>query len=188
MKQKLRVTKTPSQCNRETTTWSWKRRSSKFNGFADTYWRGDWQLCDHQSTQWSHGNDIGSCGKALYKNSTETYVILSQSCSRFNTIFKRKKDALLPHIHIKFPDSIFDSLSRFDGKIKESVRKIMKTFGLYSELQPTWKPRKSNLNKIWTCSKMTFKLFHNNFKTAIWRTYLGGCFCNKFAANAVINN
>ena len=145
MKQKLRVTKTPSQCNRETTTSSWKRRSSKFNGFADTYWRGDWQLCDHQSTQWSHGNDIGSCGKALYKNSTETYVILSQSCSRFNTIFKRKKDALLPHIHIKFPDSIFDSLSRFDGKIKESVRKIMKTFGLYSGVATNLKTSQKQL-------------------------------------------
>ena len=145
MKQKLRVTKTPSQCNRETTTWYWKRRSSKFNGFADTYWRGDWQLCDHQSTQWSHGNDIGSCGKALYKNSTETYVILSQSCSRFNTIFKWKKDTLLPHIHINFPDSIFDSLSRFDGKIKESVRKIMKTFGLYSGVATNLKTSQKQL-------------------------------------------
>ena len=38
------------------------------------------------------------------KNSTETDVILSQTCSRFNGILKRDKEALLPHIHMKFPD------------------------------------------------------------------------------------
>ena len=63
------------------------------------------------------------------KNSTETYAILSQTCSRFNDILKQKKDALLPHIHIKFPDSVFESLPRFHDKIKVSVREIMKTFG-----------------------------------------------------------
>ena len=60
------------------------------------------------------------------KNSTETYVILSQTCSRFNDILKRRKDALLPHMHMKFPESVFDSLPRFQDKIKVSVRKIMK--------------------------------------------------------------
>ena len=30
------------------------------------------------------------------KNSTETYTILLQTCSRFNDILKRKKDALYP--------------------------------------------------------------------------------------------
>ena len=74
----------------------------------------------------------------LSKNSTETYVILSQTCSRFNDILKIKTDALLSHInmkfpdsshiHMKFPDSLFDSLPRFPEKIKVSVRNIMKTF------------------------------------------------------------
>ena len=62
------------------------------------------------------------------KNSLETYSILPQTCSRFNDILKRKKDALLPHIHMKFPDSVFDSLPRFHDKIKVSVKKIMKIF------------------------------------------------------------
>ena len=30
---------------------------------------------------------------------------------------------------MKFPDSVFDSLPRFNDKIKVSVREIMKTFG-----------------------------------------------------------
>ena len=30
---------------------------------------------------------------------------------------------------MKFSDSVFDSLPRFNDKIKKSVRKIMKTFG-----------------------------------------------------------
>ena len=62
------------------------------------------------------------------KNSTETYAILSQTCSRFNDILKRKKDALLPQIHMKFPDSVFDSLPGFHDKIKVRNRKIIKTF------------------------------------------------------------
>ena len=53
-----------------------------------------------------------------YKNSTEPYAILSQTCSRFNGTFKQKKDALLPHINMKYPDSVFDSLPRFQDKIK----------------------------------------------------------------------
>ena len=66
------------------------------------------------------------------KNSTDTYVILSQTCSRFNAILKRKKDALLSQINMNFPESVFDSLPRFHHKIKVKVRKIMKTFGQYS--------------------------------------------------------
>ena len=54
------------------------------------------------------------------KNSTETDAILSQTCSRFNAK-KRKKDALLPDIHMKFPDSAFDSLPCFRDKVKVSV-------------------------------------------------------------------
>ena len=68
------------------------------------------------------------------KNSTETYAILSQTCSRFNDTFKQKKYALFPHIHMKFPDSVFDSLPRFHDKIKMRVRKIMKTVGPKGEL------------------------------------------------------
>ena len=64
------------------------------------------------------------------KNSTETYATLSQTCSRFNDILKRKKDPLLSNTHMKFPGSVFDSIHRFHNKIKLSVRKIMKTFGL----------------------------------------------------------
>ena len=46
------------------------------------------------------------------KNLTETYVILSQTWSRFNGIVKLMKDTLLQHIHMKFSNSIFDSLPR----------------------------------------------------------------------------
>ena len=63
------------------------------------------------------------------KNPTKTYAILSKTCSRFNDTLKLKKDALLPHIHIKFPESFFDSLPRFHSKIKVSTRKTIKTFG-----------------------------------------------------------
>ena len=63
------------------------------------------------------------------KNSTKTYAILSKTCSRFNDILKLKKDALLPHIHIKFPESFFGSLPRFRSKIKVSTRKTIKTLG-----------------------------------------------------------
>ena len=52
--------------------------------------------------------------------------------SIFNDALKRKKDALLRHIHIKFPESIFDTLTRFHNKVEVSVWKIMKTFGLSS--------------------------------------------------------
>ena len=68
------------------------------------------------------------------KNSTETYAILSQTCSRFSYILRQKKDALLPHINMKFPDGVFDTLPCFHDKIKVSVRKIMKTFGPNSEV------------------------------------------------------
>ena len=45
-----------------------------------------------------------------FQNSIETW----KTCSRFkNAILKQKKDALLPHILMKFPDSIFDSLNSF---------------------------------------------------------------------------
>ena len=45
-----------------------------------------------------------------FQNSIETW----KTCSRFkNAILKQKKDALLPHILMKFPDSIFDSLTSF---------------------------------------------------------------------------
>ena len=47
---------------------------------------------------------------------------------------KRKKDALLPDIHMKFPDSAFDSLPCFRDKVKVSVWKTMKTFGPNSEV------------------------------------------------------
>ena len=63
------------------------------------------------------------------KNSTKTYAIMSQTCLIFNDVLKRKKDALLPHIHMKFPESIFDSLTRFHNKFEVSVWTIMKTFG-----------------------------------------------------------
>ena len=59
----------------------------------------------------------------LSKNSTEIYVILSQTCSTFNSILKRKKDARLTHIHKEFPDSIFGILPYFHNKIKVSVQK-----------------------------------------------------------------
>ena len=49
-----------------------------------------------------------------FQNSIETNVIFSQTCSRFkNVILKQKKDAILPHILMKFPDSVFDSLASF---------------------------------------------------------------------------
>ena len=41
--------------------------------------------------------------------------------SIFNDALKRKKDALLRHIHIKFPESIFDTLTRFHDKVEVSV-------------------------------------------------------------------
>ena len=63
------------------------------------------------------------------KNSTGTYAILWQTCSRFNDISRQKKDALLPHIHMKFSDSVFDSLLRLHDQIKVNIRKIMKIFG-----------------------------------------------------------
>ena len=45
-----------------------------------------------------------------FQNSIETW----KTCSRFkNAILKQKKDALLAHILMKFPDSIFDSLTSF---------------------------------------------------------------------------
>ena len=64
----------------------------------------------------------------LSKNSTEAYATLSPTCSRFNDILKRKKNVLLPHIHMKFLDSVFDSLPFFHDKMNMNVRKIMKTF------------------------------------------------------------
>ena len=53
---------------------------------------------------------------------------MSQVCSRFNDRLQRKKDALLPHILMKFPDSAFDNLPHFNDKMKVSVGKLMKTF------------------------------------------------------------
>ena len=50
-------------------------------------------------------------------NSTETYNILSQTCSRFNML-KRKKTCTS---HMKFSDSVFDSFRRFYDKIKVSL-------------------------------------------------------------------
>ena len=49
------------------------------------------------------------------KNSAETNTVLSHTCLRFSDILKRKKDALIPHINMKFP---FDSLPRFYDTIK----------------------------------------------------------------------
>ena len=66
------------------------------------------------------------------KNSTETYVILSQTCSRFNGILKQKKYALFPRIYMKFPERVFHSLPQFQDKVKVGIWKIMKTFVSYS--------------------------------------------------------
>ena len=49
-------------------------------------------------------------------------------------INKRKKDALPPHIHMKFPDSVFDSLPCFRDKIKVNVWKTTKIFGPNSKV------------------------------------------------------
>ena len=65
------------------------------------------------------------------KNSTEI-------CSRFNSILKQKKDALLTHIHKEFPDSIFGILPYFHKKIKASIQKIMKHLVYLAESQQAW--------------------------------------------------
>ena len=74
------------------------------------------------------------CESILSENSqSEIFCIciLPQTQSRFKAILKRKKDALLSHTHMKFSESIFDSLPHFHDKIKVSFRN-MKTFGPYS--------------------------------------------------------
>ena len=62
----------------------------------------------------------------------QKYMLLSQTCSRFDVVLKLKKDALLPHIRMKFPENAFESLRHFHNNIKVSVRKTLKTFGPYS--------------------------------------------------------
>ena len=44
----------------------------------------------------------------------------SSTCLMYGPL-KRKKDALLPHIYVNCPDSLFDSLPRFHDKIKVSL-------------------------------------------------------------------
>ena len=60
-----------------------KIRFSKFNGQADTYRRKDWQLLPNEIIQMILFDVRNS-----FKNSTETYAILSQTRFRFNDILK----------------------------------------------------------------------------------------------------
>ena len=72
--------------------------------------------------------------KVLWRNAV-AWVVVQQFCKKFlRSPLKWKKDAFLLHIHIKFPDSFFDSLPRFHEKIKMTIWKIANTFGLYNRV------------------------------------------------------
>ena len=58
-----------------------------------------------------------------------TYHKLSRTCSRFNILLQRRNRYLLPRVHLNFSDSDFKKLDKYNGKIKVSVRKIVKVFG-----------------------------------------------------------
>ena len=58
-----------------------------------------------------------------------TYHKLSRTCSRFNILLQRRNRYLLPRVHLNFSDSDSKKLDKYNGKIKVSVRKIVKVFG-----------------------------------------------------------
>jgi len=66
------------------------------------------------------------------KGSVATFNNLSLTCSRFNAILQGKRHDLLPCIYIQFSDKEFQMLSRYNGKIKITARKIVKLFGEHS--------------------------------------------------------
>ena len=65
-------------------------------------------------------------------NVVETYRAVSRTCSKFKEIVQRKQESLLPRLYIKFQDRVLDTLPRWNGMIKVSVRKVVKIFGSLS--------------------------------------------------------
>ena len=59
-----------------------------------------------------------------------TYHFLSRTCSRFKTVLQRQRHVLLPSVHIRFTDDEAKKLDSYNGKIKVSIRKIIKVFGV----------------------------------------------------------
>ena len=66
------------------------------------------------------------------KEPVSTFNHLSLTCSRFNTIIKKKSHHLLPNVHIQFSEKEYQGLSQCNGKIKVSARKIANLFGEHS--------------------------------------------------------
>ena len=112
--------KSLNQCNRRTTTWYWKSRSSPsltdkqilIEGKIDNYVITN---LPYEIIEMILVDAVNSSN-----NSIKTYNILSQTCSRF-----KKKTCTS---HMKFLDSVFDSFHRFYDKVKVSLWKVMKKF------------------------------------------------------------
>ena len=61
-----------------------------------------------------------------------TFNHLTLTCTRFNALLQRYSQHLLPRVYIKFKEKDYEGLSKYNGKIKISVRKIVKLFGQLS--------------------------------------------------------
>ena len=62
-----------------------------------------------------------------------TYQNLSRTFFRFNTLLHRRSHHLLPRVHLKFSESDYKKLDKYNSKIKVSVRRIVIVFGEFSD-------------------------------------------------------
>ena len=53
----------------------------------------------------------------------DAFYSIRRTCKRFQSVTERKKDEILPMIHINFPENVFQNLPRRANKIKVSVKK-----------------------------------------------------------------
>ena len=66
------------------------------------------------------------------EGSTDCFDTLSSTCVRFKELLESRKDELLQSLHLPFSEKEQRELNRYNGKIKISVRKLVKMFGANS--------------------------------------------------------
>lgn len=81
------------------------------------------------------------------KNDITSYKSIVNTCSRFRSIIQPKKITLLPSIYLDFYNDVLEKLPAYQNKVKVSVNKLSRHFGLRSG--PIDEVRKAIANKNW---------------------------------------
>ena len=127
---------TPLQCNRRTTTWYWKSRSSKFNPDTSADTSINCYAITNLPNEVIEMILVDTLNSST--NSIETYAIFSQTCSRFNDILKRKKDVLPRKLSWNFQIAFLTAYLVFTIRSKWAFEKSWKHLVRIEESQQAW--------------------------------------------------